>query len=163
VIRTRPRTATRLLLAAALASSLTLGTAVAAGASSAESTDHAVAAKKKKKAKATVKLATTSLGKVLVAANGRTLYLYDPDGTDTSASKCTGGCASAWPPLTTTKKLKAGKGLDASLLTTGGGDQVAYNGHLLYFFSGDSAAGQTNGQGVGGVWHAVDADGNTVT
>ena len=157
----RTRSVTRILAAGLLAASLTVGTAVAAGATGPGSRHEAVAAKKKK-SKPTVKLKTTSLGKVLVAANGLTLYLYDPDGTDTSASKCTGGCASAWPPLTAKGKLKAGKGLDVTLLTKGGGGQVAYNGHLLYFFTGDSAAGQTNGQGVGGVWHAVDAAGNPI-
>jgi predicted lipoprotein with Yx(FWY)xxD motif len=154
------RSVTRILAAGLLATSLTFGAVATAGASSADSRGSAVAAKKKPKP--TVKLATTSLGKVLVASNGRTLYLFDPDGTDTSASQCTGGCASTWPPLKASGKLKAGKGLDATLLTKGGGGQVAYNGHLLYLYSGDSAAGQTNGQGVGGVWHALDADGNPI-
>lgn len=151
----------RLVAAGLLAASLTVGTAALAAASDASSASHAVAAKKNKK-KPTVKIASTGMGDVLVAANGKTLYSYDPDGTNTAASACTGGCASAWPPLIAKGKLKAGKGLDASLLTTGGSGQVAYNGHLLYFFSGDAKAGQTNGQGVGGVWHVVDTSGTPV-
>jgi predicted lipoprotein with Yx(FWY)xxD motif len=151
----------RVLAAGALAASLVVGTAAVAGAGDSSAAPHAVDAKKAKK-KATVKIASTGMGDVLVAANGKTLYSYDPDGTNTASSACTGGCASAWPPLTAKGKLKAGKGLDASLLTTGGGGQVAYNGHLLYFFSGDSKAGDTNGQGVGGVWHVVDTSGTPV-
>jgi predicted lipoprotein with Yx(FWY)xxD motif len=157
----RTRSITRILAAGLLAVSLSLGTSVAAGATS-QSNRHDAVATKKKKPKPTVKLASTSLGKVLVAANGLTLYLYVPDGTDTSASTCTGGCATAWPPLTATGKLKAGKGLDATLLTKGGDGQIAYNGHLLYFYTGDDAAGQTNGQGVGDVWYVLDADGNPI-
>ena len=93
---------------------------------------------------------------------GRTVYAFGPDGTDTTAAHCTEGCASAWPPLMATGKLKAGKGLKASKLQLGGGNQVAYGGHLLYEFSGDSAPGQTNGQGVENVWHVVGVDGNTI-
>ncbi len=47
--------------------------------------------------------------------------------------------------------------------TVGGAKQIAYNGHLLYFYTPDAAAGDTGGQGVGGVWHVVGADGNTIT
>ena len=152
----------RLLFVVLLACGMGVAADVApAMASSSHGATESVAAKKPKK-KATVKLATTPLGKILVATDGRTLYAFQPDGTDTSASKCTGGCAGAWPPLTATGKLKAGRGLDATLLTSGAGGQVAYNGHLLYMFSGDSAAGQTNGQGVGGVWHVLGADGNEI-
>jgi predicted lipoprotein with Yx(FWY)xxD motif len=158
---TTARRATRLLAAGVLAATLGIGTAVTAGASDAGHADQAVTAKKAKK-KPTVKVASTGMGDVLVAANGHTLYAYDPDGTNTATSACTGGCASAWPPLTVKGKVRAGKGLDATLLTKGGGGQVAYNSHLLYFFGGDTAAGQTNGQGVGGVWHVVDASGNPV-
>ncbi len=151
----------RLVAAGLLAASLTVSTAAVAAASDGSSASHTVAAKKTKK-KPTVKIASTGMGDVLVAANGKTLYAFDPDGTNTATSACTGGCASAWPPLIAKGKLKAGKGLDASLLTTGGGGQVAYNGHLLYFFGGDTEAGQTNGQGVGGVWHVVDTSGTPV-
>jgi predicted lipoprotein with Yx(FWY)xxD motif len=117
---------------------------------------------KKKRKKATVKLGTTDVGRILVDTKGRTLYAFDPDGTDTSASKCTGACSQTWPPLTASGTPKASKGLDTTLLTIGGGGQVAYNGHLLYRYSADTAAGDTNGQGVGGIWHVVDADGNPI-
>lgn len=158
-----PQQFARLLFVAVL--TFGVGAAVEAGpalASAPARTAHSALAKKKKP-KPTVKLATTSLGKVVVATDGRTLYAFSPDGTDTSTSHCTGSCAGTWPPLTATGKLKAGKGLDATKLTTGAAGQVAYNGHLLYEFSGDTAAGQTNGQGVATVWHVVGSDGNAIT
>ena len=117
---------------------------------------------KKKKPKPTVKVATTDLGDTLVTTKGFTLYLFDPDGTDTVSPKCIDACAGVWPAYVAAKKPKAGKGVDKSLLGVGGGGQVVYNDHFLYRFSGDAAAGETNGQGVGGVWHAVDPDGNAI-
>ena len=114
----------------------------------------------KKKKPVTIKVATTSLGKVIVTTKGFTLYAFDPDGTDTVSPKCIDQCAGVWPAYVATKKTKgAGKGLKTSLLGIGGGGQVVYNDHFLYRFSGDTAAGQTNGNGIGGVWHAVDATG----
>ena len=149
----------RIVLTLALVTSV--GLAAQAAVASAD-TSTSVAEKKKKK-KPTVKLAESTYGKILVAADGRTLYAFDPDGTDTSASKCTGDCATAWPPLVvTSNKAKAGKGLDPDGLVVAEGGHVAYSGHLLYKFSGDAAAGDTNGQGVAGVWHVVTADGATV-
>ena len=91
---------------------------------------------------------------VLTNAQGFTLYYFTPDTSSTSA--CTGGCASVWPPL-----LFTGSGTPASspalpgkitVQTAANGAQVEYNGHLLYTFSGDSAAGQANGEGVGSEW-----------
>ncbi len=108
---------------------------------------------------ATVLLSDSSLGPILTTADGMTLYLYTPDSA--SASACTDGCASAWPPFT--EEAVAGEGLDASLFGTitrdDGSTQVTYGGHPLYLFAGDSAAGDVNGQGSGGVWFAVTAEG----
>jgi predicted lipoprotein with Yx(FWY)xxD motif len=56
----------------------------------------------------------------------------------------------------------AGNGVDAAKLTKAPSGQVAYNGHLLYLYASDSAAGQTNGQGVAGVWHVVSAAGDPI-
>ena len=65
---------------------------------------------------ASVGLASSDLGKILVDAQGRTLYLWEAD-TGT-ASTCSGACASAWPPLTTTGQPMAGSGVSASKLGT---------------------------------------------
>jgi predicted lipoprotein with Yx(FWY)xxD motif len=101
------------------------------------------------------------LGTVLVDANGMTLYLFQNDTGTTST--CTGSCAGTWPALTTKDSATAGGGADDSKLGTtmrdDGTTQVTYAGHPVYLYSGDSAAGDTNGQGIGGVWFAVTADG----
>jgi predicted lipoprotein with Yx(FWY)xxD motif len=113
---------------------------------------------------AKVKLRTTSLGKVLVDSHGRTLYRFMKD--KTSKSRCNGACAVNWPPLRTTGRPHAGRGVKAGKLGTttrrGGSTQVTYARHPLYTFAGDARAGQTNGQGLnefGGRWYAVKASG----
>jgi predicted lipoprotein with Yx(FWY)xxD motif len=155
------RKVARLVLVALM--SAALGIAAEATAFAASAGKNAAAVDAKKKRKPTVKVAETDLGEILVDSKGRTLYSFDPDGTNIDVSNCTGGCEQAWPHLTSKKKPKAGKGLDKELLELGADDQVAYNGHLLYRFSGDTAPGDTTGQGVGGVWHVVGADGEPIT
>jgi predicted lipoprotein with Yx(FWY)xxD motif len=108
---------------------------------------------------ATVKVATDSkLGQFLVGPDGRTLYLFEKDQGTTTA--CTGGCASAWPALTVTGTPTAGAGVTAGMLSTAGG-QVVYNGHLLYHYSGDKAAGEVNGTLVPS-WFAVSPAGSKI-
>jgi predicted lipoprotein with Yx(FWY)xxD motif len=117
---------------------------------------------------ATVGVANSGLGTILVNSQGRTLYLFQKDvGTKSS---CSGACARNWPPLRSTGKATAGSGADASLLGTtmrsDGKPQVTYNGHPLYLFSGDSKAGDTSGEGIsafGGSWYALSAAGNQVS
>jgi predicted lipoprotein with Yx(FWY)xxD motif len=116
----------------------------------------------------TVKVAKTDLGKVLVNSKGRTLYLFLADQGTTSA--CSGACATNWPPLRASGTPKAGKGTQASLLSTSprpdGKAQVVYNGHPVYTFQGDKKAGDTTGQGVnafGAQWFALSGTGNQVT
>lgn len=96
---------------------------------------------------------------ILTDSKGMTLYYRT---SDTATSVCTGGCASAWPPL-----LFSGSGTPSSSTTLPGtlnvvqdanGAQVAYQGHPLYTFASDTAPGQTSGQGVGGVWFVATTD-----
>jgi predicted lipoprotein with Yx(FWY)xxD motif len=95
---------------------------------------------------------------ILTDSSGKTLYKFSPDSTTSSA--CSGGCATYWPPLTvpsgTTPKGGSGTGGTFGTITRSDGTlQVTYNGHPLYTFAGDSAAGATSGQNVnsyGGVW-----------
>jgi predicted lipoprotein with Yx(FWY)xxD motif len=108
------------------------------------------------------------LGTILFNQKGQTLYLFQKD--KTSKSTCEGACATAWPPLIVTGKPTAGHGIKAKLLSTStrsdGKKQVTYNGHPLYRFSGDTKAGQTNGQGVnafGAKWFVLDTNGKQVT
>jgi len=91
---------------------------------------------------------------VLTNAQGMTLYYFKPDTATTSA--CTGTCAGNWPPLVFTSSGSPASA-DAlpgalSVVADANGQQVEYNGHLLYRFSGDTAPGQTNGEGIKGVW-----------
>jgi predicted lipoprotein with Yx(FWY)xxD motif len=116
-------------------------------------------------ASATVGVANTGLGSILVNSTGRTLYLFKADSGTKSA--CTGACATAWPPLLATGKPTSGSGLTASKIGTitrsGGKQQVTYNGHPLYLFIKDQKPGQTNGQGVtafGAAWFALTPSGN---
>ncbi len=110
---------------------------------------------------ATVQTGSASVGTILVNSSGRTLYAFANDQGLTSA--CTGACAGSWPPLMATGAATAGTGVDASKLSAAPSGQVAYNGHLLYLYASDTAAGQTNGQGLGGVWHVVSPAGEPIT
>src|SRR3954454_24933829 len=117
---------------------------------------------------ATVSVANTGLGKILVDSEGRTLYLWEKDSGSKSA--CSGGCAAAWPPLRASGKPTASGGAKASLLGTtrrsDGKAQVTYDGHPLYGFQGDSAPGDTNGQGSNGFgapWYVLSPAGSEIT
>ena len=116
---------------------------------------------------AMVKTADGPLGTFLVDAKGRSLYLWAAD--KGSASTCSGGCAQAWPPLTTTGTPQAGAGAKSSLLGTtkraDGTLEVTYAGHPLYYFAGDTTPGQTTGQGsegFGAYWWVVAPDGKAI-
>ena len=116
---------------------------------------------------ASVALAQSDLGEILVDGQGRTLYLFEAD--NGTASTCDGACASVWPPLTTAGPPIAGAGVSASKLgTTTRGDgttEVTYHGHPLYTYAGDSAPGQTAGQGsddFGAEWYVLSAAGTPI-
>ena len=91
---------------------------------------------------------------ILTNAQGKTLYYFTPDTATTTA--CTSSCADNWPPLLSTGSSTPTSATTLpgklSAQTTANGNQVEYNGHLLYTFAADSAPGQTNGQGVLGKW-----------
>ena len=119
-------------------------------------------------ASATVDLANSKLGKILVDSKGRTLYLWQAD--TGPKSTCNGACAAAWPPLLSKSAPTAGSGVNASLLGTtkrsDGTEQVTYNKHPLYLFVGDTAPGQTTGQGntgFGALWYVLSPAGNQIT
>lgn len=105
-------------------------------------------------------------GKILVDSAGRTLYAL------TAGSKkdltCSGACTGLWPPLLTTGKPRAAKGVDRKLLGTvkrGHAEQVTYHGWPLYTYAGDTRAGQTLGEGIksfGGTWLLVGMHGGPV-
>jgi predicted lipoprotein with Yx(FWY)xxD motif len=110
-------------------------------------------------------IATTDsdLGEILVDGEGMTLYVFDND-TDEN-STCYDDCAANWPAFT--GEVTAGEGVDDGLLDTSERDdgtmQVTYDGQPLYYYVGDQAAGDLNGQSVGGIWWVVAPDGQKIT
>ena len=116
---------------------------------------------------ATVNVAEVeTFGQALVDAEGRSLYLFTNDTQNSGTSSCTGDCLVEWPPLFTDGEPVAGEGVDATMLGTitlpDGTSQVTYNGWPLYYFHEDTAAGDTNGQGLGGVWFLVTPAGEMI-
>jgi len=115
---------------------------------------------------ATIALADTPKGKVIVDGEGRTLYLFTPD---ESAKKptCYDTCAGQWPALVSPGGTPTvGAGLDQSKVTivdrTDGQKQVQYGNYPLYYFAGDSKAGDLNGEGLGNKWYVISADGEEI-
>jgi len=115
-----------------------------------------------------LQLRKTSLGRVIVDGQGRTLYRFLHD--HGKKSTCSGACAAAWPPATAKGKATVGKGLSKRFVgktrRRDGTTQWTYRGHPLYRFAGDTAAGAVKGQGIaafGGKWFVVDANGRVVT
>jgi predicted lipoprotein with Yx(FWY)xxD motif len=142
---------------AAAAPSAPASSAAPAGSSASASTNGTVITTK-----------SGSTGAFLTNASGRAVYLWAKDGMNMSA--CSGACAAAWPPVPATGQLTAAGGAKASDLGTitrsDGTKQVTYDGHALYYFAGDSAAGQTNGQGsdsFGAPWWLVAPTGSKIT
>jgi len=108
----------------------------------------------------TLTIAETPAGSALAGLGGLTLYILtdEADGT----IHCVDDCATNWPPLTGT--VDAGDA-DASLLGTidrpDGSVQATYDGFPLYYFAGDQAPGDANGEGLGGIWFIADPAGNS--
>ena len=115
----------------------------------------------------TVKTLRTKLGRILVDARGRTLYLFEKD--KGAMSSCDGACASVWPPLTSGGKAKAGPGITAVKLGVtkriDGRTEVTYGGHPLYTYPGDQKPGDVQGQGLdqfGAEWYVLAPSGDKI-
>jgi predicted lipoprotein with Yx(FWY)xxD motif len=106
----------------------------------------------------TVATGSGSIGKFLTGEGGKTLYTFKKDTAGAGTSACSSGtCATNWPAFTldTGETAVGGAGASGTIATftrADGKAQVTYNGAPLYYFAGDSKAGDTNGQGVGGFW-----------
>jgi predicted lipoprotein with Yx(FWY)xxD motif len=112
-------------------------------------------------------LRKTTLGSILVDAQGRTLYIFEKDRKGMSA--CDTTCVKFWPPLVSRTTPRAGKGVQKAMLgvtrARNGRRQVTYAGHPLYTFVGDKTPGDTSGEGLtnfGADWYALAASGHTV-
>jgi predicted lipoprotein with Yx(FWY)xxD motif len=132
--------------------------AAAASSSSAAAPASSVAA-----SGSTVSQRTIGGEQVLTNAQGMTLYWFAPDTSTTS--KCTGSCATYWPPVK--GPVTAGSGVTGTLGTitrSGGATQATYDGHPLYTYAADTAPGQNKGNGLnvsGGLWYEMTVSGAT--
>jgi predicted lipoprotein with Yx(FWY)xxD motif len=103
-------------------------------------------------------------GAVVTGKDGMSLYVFAKD-TSAGTSACNGDCATTWPPLTVAAAtdVTAGTGVSGALATITRADgtlQVTLGGKPLYYFKGDSAAGDTNGQGLNDVWYLASPTGD---
>jgi predicted lipoprotein with Yx(FWY)xxD motif/mono/diheme cytochrome c family protein len=128
-------------------------------------TPKAVAAKGPKISTATI----SGLGPVLVDAQGRTLYIFEPD--NAKKVTCVNGCAAIWPPATlpSGEKAVASGAVKQSLLGSdtnpSGGQVITYAGWPLYTYVADTAAGAATGQAInlnGGLWYVISPSGTVI-
>jgi len=103
----------------------------------------------------TVKITTGPLGRVLVNARGRALYV---DAQDRQGHlDCTGNCTRAWPPLLLARGMKravAGPGVKdlGTVVRPDHRLQVTSHKMPLYLYVGDGQPGQFRGQGLRGTF-----------
>ncbi|NDL60314.1 COG4315 family predicted lipoprotein [Phytoactinopolyspora mesophila] len=109
-----------------------------------------------------VAVTESSLGEILVDGDGMTLYLFTVD--EPGVSNCDEDCLEVWPPME--GEPEAGSGVNADLLGSTEHDdgtvQATYGDWPLYYYAGDAAPGDLDGQGLNDVWFVLDADGNAV-
>jgi predicted lipoprotein with Yx(FWY)xxD motif len=111
-----------------------------------------------------IKTMSTSKGTVLVTPTGLTLYWFAND--TATQSNCNGSCATYWKPLLGKAVAAAGTSLPhgfATIKRADGQSQITYDGHPLYTYTGDTASGQINGNGLdasGGMWWAITPTGS---
>lgn len=110
----------------------------------------------------------SDLGRILVDRSGRTVYRFAAD--DSAVSTCSGSCATYWPyvaaPATLPGRLPGVTGTLGASTRPDGKRQLTLDGRPLYTYVGDSAPGQTTGQGLnlsGGLWWVVAPDGTAIT
>lgn len=112
--------------------------------------------------------AVSGVGTVLVNAQGKTLYIFEPDHAKTVT--CIAGCAAVWPPVKLTGSKAVGEGVvKASLLGSAtdpsGGKVVTYDGWPLYTYVADGSPGTATGEGIdqsGGLWYVISPTGTVV-
>jgi predicted lipoprotein with Yx(FWY)xxD motif len=107
---------------------------------------------------------TTPYGPILTGNNGHSVYMFAVDKNGQSA--CYDACAGIWPPMLSDIPVILGTGADAKLIGTvarkDGKMQVTYNGMPLYYYSGDKAAGDLNGQNIFNVWFLLRPTGDVL-
>ncbi|MBT2498887.1 hypothetical protein J7E25_07240 [Agromyces sp. ISL-38] len=108
----------------------------------------------------------SDLGEIVVDADGMTVYMFDNDTQGGDSSSCEGACATNWPAVTAdSDDPPVAEGIDGEIGTIEGVDgktQVTLNGWPLYYFAGDEAPGDINGQGVNDVWWVLTPAGEKI-
>ena len=85
-------------------------------------------------------------GQYMTDRKGRTVYIFSQDTSTTST--CSGDCSKEWPAVMS------------------GGSQLTFKSHPVYYFTGDTSAGDMKGEGLndfGGLWTAVTPTGGPVS
>jgi predicted lipoprotein with Yx(FWY)xxD motif len=146
-------------------SSAAAGSAPAGSASSSAQSSAAASAPAAAAGGTALQAATVSGTKVVTNAKGFVLYWFVPD--TSTASKCTGSCATYWPPVTAPATAGSGvTGTLGSITRSDGSKQATYDGHPLYTYAGDTAPGEAKGNGLnasGGVWHEMTVSAATLS
>lgn len=147
---------------AAIAATTSIVIAACGGSGGAQSSGETVEPSPGQTTDVSVGLSESAFGEILVDGAGLTLYGFSDDAE--GESTCYDACATAWPPVPGDAQVS--DGVDASLLRTiqreDGGTQLAIGDWPLYYFSGDAAPGDVNGQGSGDVWFVVNEVGSLV-
>jgi predicted lipoprotein with Yx(FWY)xxD motif len=110
-------------------------------------------------------VADSSLGKIVVDGKGMSVYFFGKDTAGSGTSACSGQCLVNWPPVPSASSTPTVDGVTGELGTitaTDGSTQITLNGLPLYYFKGDSAPGDVNGQKVQDVWWVVSPDGQAI-
>jgi predicted lipoprotein with Yx(FWY)xxD motif len=112
-----------------------------------------------------VTVSHTSAGDALAGAGGMTLYVFKND--TGGSSTCTSTCAGTWPPfLGDGSQVNGRDGVSGPFGTTtrdDGTKQITHGGQPLYYYSGDQAAGDSKGDGIGGVWSIAPVDASSAS
>lgn len=115
---------------------------------------------------AALSTADSSLGTIVVDGAGMTVYVFDNDTVGATSSACSGDCAANWPAVPAgagDPQLDGVTGEVGTITGVDGEPQLTLGGLPLYYFAGDNAAGDVNGQGVGGIWWVVGPDGAKIS
>jgi predicted lipoprotein with Yx(FWY)xxD motif len=112
-----------------------------------------------------ISTAHSDIGEIVVGKDDHTVYVFDDDEPGANTSACDATCLESWPPVIS-QDDPTGDGVHAKLGTftrVDGFEQVTIDGQPLYYYSGDKAAGDVEGQGKQGLWWAVDPEGHKIT
>ncbi len=152
-----------LILGACTSSTESSAAASSAPAESSDPAESAAAESQPAAGDATVTTADSEHGEILTDAEGMTIYFFAND--TEGVSNCSGDCLENWPIVPVDGEPTGDDAVTAELGTIDAADgstQLTVNGFPAYYFAGDSEAGDTNGQGVGGVWWVFGADGEPI-